>query len=225
MLARTLELAALYVAAQTRLQFGLGRNLFGVLRYADGSLSGPVTNPRAGPTFVRVLVPALLPAAVARVQRPGWRGIVGAFALMGTGVGVAVPIGQRMPVLLTVLGLLVAALLIPRLRGPAAAAIVGGGFLVVATHVVSPPTFERLVAKFSRQMAEFGDSAYGVLAERSLAMVEQHPWTGRGYDRFRSGCPLPHYFVPWHQPGAPAPPGDGGGGAAVCVTHPHNGFL
>jgi O-antigen ligase len=51
-------------------------------------------------------------------------------------------------------------------------------------------------------------------------MAEQHPWTGRGYDGFRTGCPLPRY-------------GEASLEAArahfgvrdVCAPHPHNFYL
>jgi len=128
-----------------------------------------------------------------------------------------------MPVLLAGLGLLVTALLLPRLRGPVAIAVVAGGALIAASAVVSPPVFYRLVTKFSRQAGDFAASPYGLIAERAVAIAGEHPLTGRGYDGFRTGCPQPRYFQGWHWPGEPAQ-GDGGG-AAVCVTHPHNHYL
>jgi len=215
--------ATLYVAAQTLLQFATGRNLYGVPRSPDGELTGPFTKPRAAPTFVRMLFPALLPPVGALLARPGWRPWLGGVALFAGGAVVVVLIGQRMPVLLAGLGLLVTALLLPRLRGPVAVALVAGGALIAASAVVSPPTFCRLVTKFSRQVGDFADSPYGQIAERAVAIAEQHPLTGRGYDGFRTGCPQPRYFQGWHLPGEPAQ--TDGGGAGVCVTHPHNHYL
>ena len=215
--------ATLYVAAQTLLQFATGHNLYGVPRSPDGELTGPFTKPRDAPTFVRMLFPALLPPVGALLARPGWRPWLGGVALFAGGAVVVVLIGQRMPVLLAGLGLLVTALLLPRLRGPVVVALVAGGALIAASAVVSPPTFYRLVTKFSRQVGDFADSPYGEIAERAIAIAEQHPLTGRGYDGFRTGCPLPRYFQGWHLPGQPAP--TDGGGAGICVTHPHNHYL
>ncbi len=219
----SLTLATLYVAAQTLLQFATGYNLYGDPRFGDGELTGPFSKPRDAPTFVRMLFPTLLPPVGALLSQPGWRAGVSGAALVVGGMLVVVLIGQRMPVLLAILGLLVSGLLLPRLRAAVVAAVVGGGVLIGASAVVSPPTFYRLVTKFSQQMADFTDSPYGLIAERAVAIAEQHPWIGRGYDGFRTGCPQPRYFQDWHWPGVAAH-GDGGG-AALCVTHPHNHYL
>ena len=219
----SLSLATLYVALQTLLQFATGRNLYGAPRYGDGELTGPFTKPRAAPTLVRMLFPALLPPVATLLARPGGKPRLAGVALVVGAVAVVVLIGQRMPVLLAVLGLVVSGLLLPRLRGPVIVALVAGGALIATSVVVSPPTFYRLVTKFSRQIGDFRDSPYGLIAERAVAIAEQHPWTGRGYDGFRTGCPEARYFQGWHWPGESAR-GDGGG-AAVCVTHPHSHYL
>lgn len=219
----SLTAATLYVAAQTLLQFATGHNLYGVPRSPDGELTGPFTKPRDAPTLVRMLFPALLPPVGLLLARSGWLPRLGGIVLFAGGIAVIVLIGQRMPVLLAGLGLLVTALLLPRLRGPVAIAVVAGGALIAASAVVSPPVFYRLVTKFSRQAGDFAASPYGLIAERAIAIAGEHPLTGRGYDGFRTGCPQPRYFQGWHWPGEPAQ-GDGGG-AAVCVTHPHNHYL
>ena len=219
----SLTAATLYVAAQVLLQLVTGHNLYGVPRSPDGELTGPFFKPRAAPTFVRMLFPALLPPVGALLARPGWAPRLGGALLFAGGAAVVVLIGQRMPVLLAVLGFAATALLLPRLRGPVAVAVVAGGALIAASAVVSPPVFYRLVTKFSRQAGDFADSPYGQIAERAVAIAEQHPLTGRGYDGFRTGCPQPRYFEGWHWPGQAG--GSNGGGAEVCVTHPHNHLL
>ncbi len=222
---RSLCLATGYVALQTLLQFTTGHNLYGAPRWGDGSLTGPFRGPRAGPTFVRMLFPAMLPliGSPSSLRRP--RAVLGGLALLLGSIGVVVLIGQRMPVLLAVLGLVVTGLFLRRIRLQIAVAIVAGGVLVAASAVVSPPTFYRLVTKFSGQMEDFADSPYGLIAGRAVAIAEQHPWTGRGYDGFYTGCPEPRYFQGWFQnwPGSIGPPD--GGGASICVNHPHNYYL
>ena len=222
-LLQSLSLATLYVAAQVVLQFVTGHNLYGDPRSGDGELTGPFAKPRAAPTFVRMLFPALLPPAGRLLRRTGWRPRLGGVALLVGGVAIVVLIGQRMPVLLAGVGLVASGLLLPRLRGPVIVALVAGGALIGASAVVSPPAFYRLVTKFSRQMEDFAGSPYGLIAERAVAIAEQHPWIGRGYDGFETGCPQPRYFQGWHWPGEPSE--GGGGGAAMCVTHPHNHYL
>ncbi len=215
-LARLLRWSALYIAVQSLVQFGTGRNLFGQPRGADGELTGPYKNPRAGAPYSRLLFPALLPVASRWLARPGWWPLAGA-GLTLAGIAVAVLIGQRMPLLLTLLGLFVTALLLPRLRGAVIAAGVAVGLLLGATSAVSPPTFYRLVIKFQAQMADFPGSHYGQIAARSVNIGLAHPLLGTGFDGFRTQCADPAYFGGWR--------GGDGGGSAMCVQHPHNPYM
>ena len=66
-------------------------------------------------------------------------------------------------------------------------------------------------------MSDFADNHYGEIAARSVAMIEAHPIVGTGFDGFRRLCDDPAYFRGWR--------GDDGGGAAICVQHPHNFYL
>ena len=209
-LARLSALAALYIAAQTVMQLAIGRNLQGYGRWGDGELTGPFEHPRAGAPLSRLLFPAVLPA-MARLGR--WAGLL----LLVASVLVVVLIGQRMPVLLTGLGLFVTALLLPRLRVGVLAACAGAGLLLAVSAVVVPPTFHRLIDKFSAQMEHFPTSPYGLITVRAAAMIEQHPLVGLGFDGFRHHCAEPRYFQGWY--------GGDGGGANVCVQHPHNHYL
>jgi len=213
---------AAYVAGQSLLQFATGVNLFGDPRWAEGELTGPFKGPKAAPTFIRVLFPVLLPAMDAANSWPGALRRVGAGAILIGGVTVVVLIGQRMPVLLAGLGLLTTGLLMPRVRGLAIVAIVAAGALIGASAVVSPPTFYRLVTKFSSQIEAFPDSPYGQITARALAMAGQHPWTGLGFNGFQEHCADPRYHRGWRWPDDPA---DSGGGAEMCVTHPHSFYL
>ncbi len=215
-LARLLRWAALYIALQSLLQFATGRNLYGYPRGADGELTGPYANPRAGPPLSRLLFPALLPTVGRWVGMAGWRPPA-AVLLTLAGVAVMVLIGQRMPLLLTFLGLFVTALLLPRLRGVVLFSLVAAGLLLAVAPAVSPPAFNRLVTKFSGQMQHFPDSPYGQIAARAMAIGSAHPVVGAGFDAFRRLCGDPAYFQGWN--------GNDGGGAAICVQHPHNHYL
>ena len=215
-LARLLQWAALYIALQSLVQFAIGRNLYGYPRGPDGELTGPYAHPRAGPPLSRLLFPALLPVVGRWVGIAGWRPLAGVLLALA-GVAVMVLIGQRMPLLLTFLGLFVTALLLPRLRGVVLFSLIAAGLLLTAAPMVSPPAFNRLVTKFSGQMQHFPDSPYGQITARALAIGAAHPVTGAGFDAFRRLCGDPAYFKGWH--------GDDGGGAAICVQHPHNHYL
>ncbi len=209
-LSRLAALAAAYIAFQTTLQLVFGRNIQGYGRWGDGELTGPFEHPRAGAPLALLLFPAVLPQ-MARMRR--WAGL----ALLVASVLVMVLIGQRMPLLLTVLGLVVTALLLPRLRPGVLAAAAAAALLLAVSAVVVPPTFHRLIAKFGDQMAHFPDSPYGLIAARAVAMIRAHPAFGLGFDAFRRHCADPVYWVGWR--------GGDGGGAFVCVQHPHNHYL
>ena len=209
-LARLTAIAALYIALQTVLQLAIGRNIQGYGRWGDGELTGPFEHPRAGAPLSRLLFPAVLPAMA-------WLGRWAGLLLLVASVLVVVLIGQRMPVLLTFLGLFVTALLLPRLRVGVLAACAGAALLLSVSAVVVPPTFHRLIDKFSSQMENFPASPYGLITGRAVAMIEQHPLTGLGFDGFRHHCAEPAYFVGLR--------GGDGGGANVCVQHPHNHYL
>jgi len=202
--------SALYIALQSLLQFAIGKNLFGDPRAGDGELTGPFDKPRAAAPLSRLLFPAALPSIAAWPLLP-------AGLLTLASIGVVVLIGQRMPLLLTGLGLVATGLFMRRLRPLLLVAALAGAALVAGSVVISPPTFYRLVTKFSTQMENFAASPYGLIAARAVAIAEQHPLTGRGFDGFRSGCPLPRYFQGFR--------GGDGGGAAMCVQHPHNHYL
>jgi O-antigen ligase len=212
--------STIYIAIHSLFQSVTGYNLYGQRRGGEGELTGPFGKPRAGPPESRILFPALVPPVAALLARKRWGSTLGAFGLLLAGIGIMVLIGQRMPLLLTLLGLLVTALLLPRLRPVVLAACAAGAILLAATVVISPPAYYRLVLKFSDQMDHFATSAYGEIYVRALEIGRQHPIFGRGYDGFRTGCPMPRYFRPTM---------DGriadGGGTRNCAAHPHNFYM
>lgn len=211
---------AVYIAANVLIQFAGGANLYGAERNGDGELTGPFDEPRAGPPMVRILFPAIVPAICAWLAAGRRWPALGAYALLLGGVAIMVLIGQRMPAVLTGLGLVTLVVLLPALRRPATVALVSGLVLVAATVAVSPPTYYRLVQKFSAQMETFASSPYGLIYTRAAAMAEEEPVTGRGYDGFRTGCADPAY----EQPSLDGRVADGGG-TLICTTHPHNFYL
>ncbi len=211
--ARLLRWSVIYIAVQCLAQFAFGHNLFGWPKGAAGELTGPYTKPRAGPVLSRILFPALLVWS-----RTRWRALaamVGAVALM-------MLVAQRMPLLLTFFGLALTGLLVKRFRLAAIGAGVAAALLLAALPVVSPSAAQRVLTQFSKQMSDFGDNHYGEIAARSVAIIRAHPLTGAGFDGFRRLCDEPAYFQGWH---SDRPGGDDGGGAGICVQHPHNFYM
>jgi hypothetical protein len=174
-------------------QYLLGADLFGYPRYGDGSLTGPFPGPRAGPAYVVLLPPALLPPVMALLTRAAmWQKLLGGL-LAVLGIVTVVLIGQRMPALLGLFGLLVSALLLRRLRPAAFVALGVCAVTLAALPVVSPPTYQKLVLHFLQQMDQFWTSPYGQIYVRAAAIALTHPWVGQGFDGYRMVCADPAY--------------------------------
>lgn len=220
-LGRVLAACALYIGLSALLQFATGRDLVGWPRGPEGELTGPFQHPRAAAPLSRLLFPTLLPP-VQRLLAGKLARRLGALLLAIASVGTIVLIGQRMPALLTVLGLLVSGVMLRRLRTTVLAALAAGLLLLAASTAVSPPVRYRLVTKFSAQMRDFPDSDYGLIFGRAVVIAERNPITGRGFGGFRRGCADPRTFVdPWIASRHHAD----GGGSAACNIHPHNHYL
>ena len=186
--------ATIYMAAQSLFQFVAGFNMYGQPKSGGIILTGPFAKPRVGPPLARVLLPVLIPAAAALLARRRWAASLGAGALLLAGVALMVLVNQRMPLVLTVFGLLIGSLLLKRLRLPVIVAAVAGGLLLAASPVIAPGIYHRLIGKTTHQMVYFPSNPYGELYTRALEIGLQNPITGLGADGFRYGCPNPRYF-------------------------------
>ncbi len=211
---------AVWIGAESLQQFATGHSLFGYARAGDGVLTGPFGKQLAGPELSRILLPVLVPPAAWLLGLRKFMATAGAYALLLGGTLIMVLIGQRMPLMITGLGLVAAALLLPRLRPVVIVAGAAGLVLLAATPMVSPPAYHRLVLTFSRQMQDFPVTQYGQLYARAWHIGLARPLVGRGFDGFRTGCPLPEYFGPTF-----GGTEQDGGGAAICAGHPHNFYF
>ena len=210
--ARLLRWSLIYITIQCLWQFAFGYNLLGWPKGGDGELTGPYTKPRAGPVLSRILFPPLLVWSTTRGR---------ALLLMIGAVLLMMLVAQRLPLLLTFFGLFLTALLTPRLRPMVLWTAVAAGLLLAALPVVSPRASHRVETEFTRQMSNFESNHYGLILARSVAIIRADPLFGVGFDGFRRLCDDPQYFQGWHY----AQTGDDGGGAGMCVQHPHNFYL
>ncbi len=207
-----------WVGVECWQQYLTGHNLFGGARWGDGALTGPFNKPRAGPAFVLLFFPVVVPAAMALVA-PGTRARVATgAALVALAALTMVLIGQRMPTALMGLGLVACAALLPRLRWAVLGAGLAGALLVAALPALSPATNDKLVVQTGEQMRHFAASDYGLIFARALGVVRAHPWTGLGFDGFRRACAA-ELAVPY-VPGVLPPPN-----IRACNQHPHNYYL
>jgi hypothetical protein len=217
---RLIAASAVWIALNSIIQAIVGRNLIGWPPAGEGVLTGPFGSARAGPPMARIIIPAVLPPVAALLARPGWRTTAWAYALLASSVVMMVLIGQRMPLVLTVFGLVIVAFLIRRLRPVVLATAVAGALVLAASPVIAPNAYFRLVEKFTSQMEHFAISPYGQLYTRAWEVGRRNPLTGMGFNGFGTGCPRPAYFRPSFD-GSQAD----GGGAAICWVHPHNHYL
>jgi O-antigen ligase len=221
-LGRVLAACALWIGGNALVQFATGHNLMGYPRWPGGELTGPFEKPRAGAPLSRLVFPVVLPVISRWINRPGARGFVLAGLLTIVTIATLVLIGQRMPLLLTACGMVAAALMLRRLRGVVIATLVAGSLLLAASAVVSPPSFYRLVTKFTDQMEHWGASPYGLLFGRAVVIAESSPITGRGAFGFRLACNDPSTYVGFSWQGQYA---KDGGAAEGCNFHPHNHYM
>lgn len=224
LLLRVLAASALWIAVQSWQQLLTGRNLFGDLRWIDGALTGPFNRPRAGPALVLLLFPVLLPLAAGIARRlPGWRGTALAAGIAACAGATQLIIGQRMPLLLMAAGFLAGALLLPRLRPAALAAMAVAVLAGAAVPVLIPATAEKLIYRTERQATNFVLNPYGQLFVRGTVIALDHPLRGTGVGGFRKLCAEPRYAR-----GLPAlgiPDALARAGPAACNVHPHNIYL
>lgn len=209
--------AALAVAVETWAQFLFGRGLTGTGRAVPGYLSGPFRRPRVGGFLLLVMWPALF-AAVARLRRAGAGGVVAAALLIAVALGAVLLGGQRVPAAGALVVLLLGAWLLPALRLPVAVGLVPVLAMAAAAPILAPEAFARYAQEFPRLLLGFAESHYGLILARALAIFAASPWVGHGAEAFRHLCRDPAFFRGWGGAGE-------GGGAAICVTHPHNHYL
>jgi hypothetical protein len=221
-MAVSLAVAAVWLVAQAWQQQFTGTNILGTPRYVDGALTGPFSQPRAGAAYALMFFPAVLPWVIRLGERREVWGKAAGLGLLFFAVATMVLIGQRMPTLLMVLGLVLTALLLPRLRVVALVALGLGALLLAASPIISPPTFNKLVLRFWEQLSNFPASAYGQLYIRAINIAELYPWMGGGHDAFRTLCSDPRTVLglPWL--GIPAA---AAGSQDACNIHPHNFYL
>ncbi len=213
---------AAWIAIECWHQLLLGRNLLGYGIAPDGIITGPFGKERAGQFYLDVIFPGVLPFVLRGMDSTRPRDRVAGLALLALAAASMVLIGQRMPVLLLLLGLCVTGLLVRRLRLAVAAALLACVLMAALLPLLSPLTFERLVINFLAQMRHFWVSDYGQIYVRALGMTGDNLWLGLGYDGFRNHCLDPatlHGLAMVDVTDAEVKAAEG------CNIHPHNHWL
>jgi len=191
-----LSACAAWLVEQCWQQYLFGRNFLGQPPFpVSGALTGPFSGlPRAGSAYVLFIFPLLLPWAQRIAAYRPKLGPVLAGAFLAFGVITMVLIGQRMPIVLMMFGVVLLAWLLPETRRLALLALALAALAVPATKVISPTVFAHIVLQFWDQLSHFTSSDYGMLYIRAIAILNAHPWVGGGHDAFRTLCSDPTYF-------------------------------
>jgi O-antigen ligase len=215
--------AVAWIMIESWQQYLFGTNVFGIPRFGDGALTGPFNRPRAGPALILTLFPVLVPAAAALLASPRLAVKAAGLLLASLGAATVLLIGQRMPSVLLVLGLLLTGAMLPRLRIAVAAAIILGAALVASTPLVAPATYEKLILRTRDQLTHFVYSPYGEIWVRAAVIAEDHPWHGLGFDGFRRGCGDPRAVRGLPELGVTL--AEALIATDACNIHPHNYYL
>ncbi|WP_240554573.1 O-antigen ligase family protein [Acetobacter cibinongensis] len=215
-------LLAVWLISQCWEQYFTGTNLIGAPAWLDGSLTGPFIKPRAGFTFLMLFFPGIMPVVLYALKRRSGVAKLAGVALLLLSVLTMVFIGQRMSTVLMMFGLFLTALMVRQFRWPFVGVILGMMAALISLPLLSPPTYAKLVIKFSDQLQHFSTSDYGQLFKKATIMVLNHPVLGLGMDGFRNFCHLSLQsnvpaLVGLPQLESPAPLG--------CNIHPHNYYL
>lgn len=213
---------ALWLMSQCWEQYLTGTNLMGYPRWGDGSLTGPFVKPRAGFTFLMLFFPGIMPVVLHALHTKKLSAWAGGLLLLLLATLTMVLIGQRMSNILMLFGLFLTALLVKRFRLPFLGVLVCVVAALASLPVISPPTYAKLVLKFSNQIQHFASSDYGLLFTKATIMVLNHPWLGLGMDGFRTFCHLGMQSSGLSSVGIPhlVSPENAG-----CNIHPHNYYL
>ncbi|MCW2264837.1 O-antigen ligase [Gluconobacter cerinus] len=213
----------LYIAFQIMVQAAFGRNLFGVPRFHDGTLTGPYTHPRAAAPLSRLILPMLmLGCTLIEGWKSRWSRTLGLCAATVLAVAVMVLAGQRMPFALSLFGIGICALLYRPMRPAALVAAAMMPLLIFAASALSPGSFSHLVVLARQQLTHFSQSPYGEIYTHAVVMAQEHPLLGQGYDAYRHHCDDPATFhgLSWLSMATPEK-----GWRDLCVQHPHNHYL
>lgn len=191
-----LSVCAAWLVAQCWQQYLTGRNFLGQPPFpVSGALTGPFLGlPRAGSAYVLFIFPLLLPWAQRIMAVRPKLGPILAGGFLVFGMVTMVLIGQRMPIVLMLFGVVLLAWLLPETRRLALLALALAVLAVPATKLISPTVFAHIVLQFWDQLSHFTSSDYGMLYIRAIAILNAHPWFGGGHDAFRTLCSDPAYF-------------------------------
>lgn len=212
---KTLTIAVLFLAADGLLQLMTGRDIFfrHIVYLPDGSLrlTGIFSSPILGIMLAWLSLPVCIQFIVNKEGRLKV-GIAGTLAILLI-IAVTALSGERMALLLTLLGWLIAVFILPVNKRYLLMIFSAGIALIALIALLDQGVFERQIISTVNTLNHWQDSPYGKLLDSDLKIAAINPIFGIGANHFRIFCPrlYPEY--------------DAGLLSTVCNIHPHNIYM
>lgn len=208
-------IALIFIAINAIVQIAIGHDLFSNMLVQHEHffrLTTPTGRQRIGYTCAFIMLPLLGYFLDALTNK---RTNYVSFYVMGIaiilGFATIVLSGERMPLAITLLTLIIALLSIDKLRKKALIAMIVASSLVVLCIALSPQLHHRLISTTTIQLTNFQNDAYGKIYKTAYSMFLRDKLFGIGANQFSNLC---HTFIEEAKQ-------DG----MQCASHPHNYYL
>lgn len=208
--------ALAFMLLDTALQYFTGTDILGFDSIpAEGSprLTGPFSAPRIGIMLVWMAIPVIAYWLMNHdgTTRKGKPLLLGCFYAIAT-LTVVFMSGERMALLLTGLGFVIAFFLLPISKRLMLLIGITGALGIGLLAYTNPGLVQRHLGSTTKVVEDLGASDYGKIWMSAIEMTKQHPLFGVGLRQFREVCPDAAY-------------GPTDTIAQRCNQHTHNTYL
>lgn len=213
---RSLAATVAFLTIDILLQFHLHHDLLGrpeIITYYGIRLTGPFKDPRAGIVLAWMLWPVLCVLPFLSYRKQFLRLAISAAAWVLALAAVALT-GERAALLLSLAGVVAAALLLPLPKRWGAGALASAFFVLLTVALSYPALVERQYHSTVETARNLSGSIYGQLWKAGWDMGMDHVWFGVGPKQFR-------HHAQAYMPVANTPPGE----VPAAYLHPHNIYL
>lgn len=176
-------------------------------------LTGPFSKPILGIMLTWLAFPALLPLLLTPNGKPkeSRKLLEGLACMLATFAAIALS-GERIALMLLLMGCCAGALLLPLRKRVVLMGLVAIVALLGALALLSPAMVKRQVVSTQETLAHWNQSPYGMLLASDLTLAVQNPVFGLGTGQFRTSCEALYVR-------------DTARIQEMCKTHPHNVYL
>lgn len=213
----SLTITVLFIAADALFQYTAGFDITGKKTFGDLRLTGPFRKPYVGIVLVWLMFPVLLnllgyvPVAKNKNNFLISAGIL--LSIIGTVLAVYLS-GERMALLLCVLGIVLTFIILRSTRRLFFFAIIAGIAAMVTISLASPTIKKRQIGQSTSDIANYWHTAYGGGVLSAFKIWKDHPIIGIGMKNFYEHCKLPAYGTTSTEELV-----------YRCPVHPHNIYM